>query len=443
MKNIKLAYLLLTGGLSVLWLIADNILGAPFQFFAFRSSMMNYTGIIGMGVMSAGMILAMRPAVFEGWLGGLDKGYRLHKWLGITGLVLSIIHWLFANGPKWAVGWGWLERPVRSKTPVEEANAIHAFFNSQRHLAESIGEWAFYGALVLMVLALVKWFPYRYFFKTHRILAIAYLFLVAHAVVLMKFEYWGEIVGPLMAILMTAGSVSAVLSLTRRIGLQRKVGGTIESLEHHRDNKVLKVTIRLDGRWSGHQAGQFPFVTFDAAEGPHPFTISSAWAGDGRLTFLIKGIGDYTRSLPDTLKPGDAAQVEGPYGRFEFDSGKTRQIWVAGGIGITPFIARMQSLASQPDAPEVDLFYSTSMPDEGFITRIRQIATAARVRLHVLVAGKEGRLDAEQIRKQVPNWKNGDVWFCGPAGFGQTLRRDFTASGLATADFHQELFDMR
>lgn len=442
MKNIKLAYLLLIGVLTLLWLMADGIIGAPYQFFALRTSMMNYTGIIGIGAMSVGMILSMRPARIEPLLGGLDKGYRLHKWLGITGLVFSIIHWLFANAPKWAVGWGWLERPTR-KAPVEQQNVILAFFDSQRHLAESIGEWAFYGALVLMVLALVKWFPYRYFFKTHRILAIAYLLLVAHAVVLMKFSYWGEPIGPLMVMLMAAGSVAAVRALTRRIGQQRRIDGTIEALDYHPDNHVLKVTVKLRSPWPGHRAGQFAFVTFDAAEGPHPFTISSAWHGDGRLTFLIKGLGDYTRSLPASLKVGDAARIEGPYGRFEFDSDKPQQIWVAGGIGITPFIARMQALADKPDTPAVDLFYSTSTPDARFIGKVRQIAEAARVRLHVLVAGKEGRLDAEQIRRQVPNWKSGDIWFCGPARFGQTLRRDFAARGLHAEDFHQELFDLR
>ena len=442
MKNIKLAYLVLVAGMTALWLLADNILSLPYEFFALRPSLINYSGIIGIGVMSAGMILAMRPAALEPVLGGLDKGYRLHKWLGITGLVVSVLHWLLAKGPKWMVGWGWLERPERGPH-VEQTNAVFAFLDSQRHLAESVGEWAFYGAVVLMVLALVKWFPYRYFFKTHRILAIAYLALVAHAVVLMKFDYWGEIIGPLMAVLMAAGTIAAVISLTRKVGSQRKARGTVEALEYHPENRVLKVSVKLAGAWAGHKAGQFAFVTFDPAEGPHPFTISSAWQGDGKLFFLIKGIGDYTRSLPSSLKVGDTVVVEGPYGRFEFESDKPSQIWVAGGIGITPFIARMQSLIAKPDAPAVDLFYSTSAPDKRFIDHVRQIADAARIRLHVLVADKDGRLDADRIRQQVPDWKRSDIWFCGPSGFGSALRRDFASNGLSADDFHQELFDMR
>ena len=72
--------------------------------------------------------------------------------------------------------------------PPAETVAIFQYFQSQRGLAEGIGEWAFYAAVVLIILALVKRFPYRHFFKTHRLLAIVYLFLVFHAVVLMKFQ---------------------------------------------------------------------------------------------------------------------------------------------------------------------------------------------------------------------------------------------------------------
>ncbi|TCL28124.1 hypothetical protein EV691_1227 [Azotobacter chroococcum] len=79
MKNIRIVCLALFGGLSLLWLLADNLLGAPYEFFALRRAMVNYTGILAVGAMSVGLFLAVRPAVLESFLGGLDKGYRLHK----------------------------------------------------------------------------------------------------------------------------------------------------------------------------------------------------------------------------------------------------------------------------------------------------------------------------------------------------------------------------
>ena len=445
MQNIKRTYLGLLVVLSLLWLLADDVLSVPYQFFALRSSMVNFTGILAIGVMSLGMFLAIRPASVEPFLGGLDKSYRLHKWLGITALVLSVVHWLWVKAPKWLVGWGWLEKPVRKAAAAsgEPVLPIVQLFRSLRGLAENLGEWAFYAVVVLVVLALLKRFPYRYFFKTHRLLAIVYLVLVFHAVVLMKTAYWASPIGPLMAVLMIAGSLAGCVSLLLRVGHTRRAVGVIEGLVHHRDNRVLGVDIQLKDSWAGHAAGQFAFVTFDPAEGPHPFTISSSWHNDGKLRFHIKGIGDYTERLPETLKVGDLVKVEGPYGTFNFRGDKPRQIWVAGGIGITPFIARMQARVRHADSRGIDLFYSTSAPDQGFIDKLQQLAQRANVRLHVLVSGKDGRLTAERLCQMAPEWQSANVWFCGPAGFGQTLHQDLIARGLPSEDFHQELFDMR
>ncbi len=446
MKKIRIAYAGLVLLLSLLWWMADPLLPGGYEYFALRKVAINYTGVIAIGVMSVGMMLALRPVRVEPLLDGLDKTYRLHKWLGVTGLVLSVIHWLWAQGTKWAVGWGWLVKPERVPGPPL-TDPVESFFRTQRGLAESVGEWAFYAAVVLIVLALTKRFPYRLFFKTHRLLALAYLALVFHSVLLTPFAYWAQPMGIVLALLMTGGSIAALVSLAGRVGHRRKAVGEIEELVSFPDNRVLKVGIRFRDRWAGHQAGQFAFVTFSSVEGAHPFTISSGWQGDGRLFFLIKGIGDYTARLPELLQVGDLVTVEGPYGRFDFadgsTSGKRRQIWVGGGIGITPFIARMKALAVAPDGREVDLFYSTAEPDDVFIDRLRRDAQAAGIRLHVLVTARDGRLDVARICDMVPDWAEADVWFCGPGSFGQALRAGFVAGGLPASAFHQELFEMR
>jgi predicted ferric reductase len=205
-----------------------------------------------------------------------------------------------------------------------------------------------------------------------------------------------------------------VVSLLRKVGARRRALGAITELVRHPDNRVLKVAIKLQDRWPGHDAGQFAFVTFDPDEGAHPFTISSAWQGDGRMFFLIKGIGDYTGQLPGTLQVGQPVTVEGPYGRFGFAGDKTRQIWVAGGIGITPSSPACRPWRWRPTASGGP-FYSTSAPDAVFINKVRQRAEDAGVVLHVLVSQRDGRLDARRIAAAVPDWKAADFWFCGPA----------------------------
>src|SRR5690606_10088326 len=131
----------------------------------------------------------------------------------------------------------------------------------------------------------------------------------------------------------------------------------------------------------------FAFVTFDAREGAHPYTIASANpAGTHRLTFQIKALGDYTRELAQHLAVGQPVQVEGPYGRFDHRRGEARQAWVAGGIGITPFLAWLESLQSHPDdAPHAQLHYCVR--DEArdpFVGRLRTLcAPLPNITLHV------------------------------------------------------------
>ena len=444
MKPIKTflwAFLLL---LTALWWLTDTPAMAGLgNFSGWRSVLMQYSGVLAIGVMSVAMLLAVRPVLFEPYLGGLDKMYRLHKWLGISALVVSVSHWLLSNLPKWLVGLGWMERAARGPRPPMPDDPVRQFLASGRGLAEGIGEWAFYAAAALLLLALIRRFPYKYFFKTHRLLAVAYLALVWHSVVLLKFDDWSGLLGPVMLVLMGAGSVAAVMVLSGRVASRRQTVGEVVGIRRHDALQVTELDIALQGRWAGHEAGQFAFVTLHAQEGAHPYTISSAWANDGRLTFIIKALGDYTSTLAQRLRLKDVVKVEGPYGRFNFDGEKKRQIWVGAGIGITPFIARMKTLAKSPDGRSVHLFHSTRDFAADAISLLESDAKAANIGLTVLVDARDGQLNAARIAAQVPDWRDADIWFCGPSRFGQSLKNDFVAMGLSQHQFHQELFEMR
>jgi predicted ferric reductase len=344
--------------------------------------------------------------------------------------------------PKWLVGLGLLTRPARQPA-VDSANPVLQQLHALRGAAEGVGEWAFYVLVLLLVLALWKRFPYRRFFQTHRLLPVVYLVLVFHSVVLTKDSSWSQPVGVVMALLMAAGTVASLVVLFGAVGRRRQAVAVVDRVVLHAELDTLEVTVRLKSRWRGHEAGQFAFVRFDEGEGAHPFTITSPWVDDGRLVFLIKGLGDYTKRLPALLQPGQVLRVEGPYGTFTFKGTQPRQIWVGAGIGITPFIARLQQLAPQPDGKTIDLFHPTAQVDEVAFARLRAAAAAAHVQLHLMVDAVDGRLTAARLCAAVPEWRQADVWFCGPAAFGQTLRRDLLALGLQPRDFHQELFELR
>ncbi len=439
-------------GLSLLWLAADpDVFGAT-GIFEWRRFMVQYSGVLAIGCMSVAMILALRPRWPERWLGGLDKMYRLHKWLGIGGLILAISHWLWVMGVKWAVGWGLLVKPERGpRIPPE--NPVEAFLRQLRDPAEFLGEWSFYLAVLLIAISLFKTIPYRQFLRLHRLLPLAYLVLVFHSVVLTRLSYWITPLGAVLAVMMATGSYAAIVSLRGRIGAARRVQGTIADLQLFPGVQVLRARVDMGPAWPGHQAGQFAFATSNPDEGAHPYTIASSWEANApQITFFAKALGDHTSRLEQTLKAGQPVTIEGPYGCFTFDDDQPVQIWIGGGVGVTPFIARMQHLATEGATVEgepaatkiIHLFHPTAEVDEAALQNLVDEARAANIHLHILIDSRDGRLTGDRIRQTVPEWRDASFWFCGPPGFGVALRADFAKHGVPVHKrFHQELFSMR
>ncbi len=82
MKNIKIALWGIPASLTVLWLAASLPLPDTLSPIAIRNLLVQYSGVLSLGAMSIVMLLATRAKWIEPWLNGLDKSYRLHKWLG-------------------------------------------------------------------------------------------------------------------------------------------------------------------------------------------------------------------------------------------------------------------------------------------------------------------------------------------------------------------------
>ncbi|WP_028208642.1 ferredoxin reductase family protein [Paraburkholderia nodosa] len=444
MRRIKWVLWLTLALVTLAWLASDSPIPRLATVFSLRQAWIQYTGLMAIATMSLAMVLANRPRGLEDPLGGLDRMYRLHKWLGIAGLMFSMLHWLLVKGVQWAVGWGWLARPQRGPRPAA-TSGVEQFLRDYRGLAETVGEYAFYATVVLIVLALIQQFPYRWFAKTHKWLAVLYFPLAFHSLVLLRFGYWRAPAGVVVAVLLAAGIVSAVRVLAGRVGATRKFEGRIASLIWYPELRVLETAIVMQPGWPGHASGQFAFVTSDRNEGAHPYTIASAWdPHTPGVVFITKELGDHTRGLKDRLSEGMTVTVEGPYGCFTFADQRTHQIWIGAGIGITPFIGRMKELARHPDRRHrIDLFHTTFDFSQKAIDKLVADARSADVQLHLLVDAKHGRLNGARIRTAVPDWASASVWFCGPPAFGEAVRNDLVAHGLDAADFHQELFQMR
>lgn len=397
------------------------------------------TGLLAISLMSLTMVLATRPAWLERPIGGMDRIYRLHKWSGSLTVVFAVLHWLLEMSDD-------LFKALAGSGNRIKADDLSAFAEPVRDLGEALGEWALYALLALLALTLWKQFSWRLWRPLHRAMPVLYLLLVFHALVLAPAGYWSQPIGLLMAILFAAGSMASVLSLTGRIGRGRQVGGSVVSVQNPTPD-IVEVRCRLDKAWRGHRPGQFAFVTFDNGEGHHPFTIASADQGDNSVTFAIKALGDYTRKLPRQLVAGSPVQVEGPYGRFEFTRAnrRARQIWIAGGIGITPFLAWLESLQDgHPDAICADLHYCMRDREaDPFVPRLQELVDAlpeVRLQLH---DRESGQLTAEALAPGLGGTKSAEIWFCGPIGLAKTLRNGLHQVWPGRLRFHQEAFQIR
>jgi len=449
MKKLKIIFGAVLLALSLLWFQADYAGALPATFLAIRDATIQYSGIIAYWMMSLAVILAARPRAAEAAAGGLDRVYRVHKWLGVAGLIFAVFHWLATQAPMVAGALGLLSggRPPRGARP-EFTDPVQQLFMSLRGVAEGIGEWAFYIAVALIVVALVHKISYRLFAKSHRLFPVVYLVLAFHAVVLIKFSYWATPIGILTGALTVAGVVSSLLILFRLVGKGRSARGVVAEVTHYPGAGATRIDVEVRSGWAGHKAGQFAFLTVSPAEEAHPFTIATDWdPKKGRVGFVVKELGDYTRELRERIATGTPVTIEGPYGRFLFDDDRPRQIWIGGGIGIVPFIARLKEMAAKRESevfPKVDLFHTTTERDEAALARLAADAAAAGVELHVIHTADEGRLTGDRIRALVPDWRETGVWFCGPARFADALKADFARRGFdVERRFHQELFALR
>ncbi len=404
-----------------------------------RKELINLTGIISFSYMALIMLLAVRPKWLEKSFDGLDKMYWVHKWAGIWAIGLGGVHYLLKlSGPHLLIFF--FERPVRG--PRTES-----FFGQFRGVAEQVAEWTIYLLLISLVLTLWHKFSYRVWRYTHKIMPVIFLALVFHVIILSPETYWTQPAGLVVGLGCLVGSVCAFLSLFGLIGKQSSYKGKVISIETPAKG-IIDIVCHLQGNWQ-HKAGQYVFLKQDKIEGAHPFTISSADQGNNTLHLCIKDLGDYTRHLQSTLKINDPVTIEGPYGCFDFKkSGSAHQIWIAGGIGITPFIAWLESLQNTPDKDRyaADLYYSIRNATEaGFVSRLENLCkTLPGMHLHVQYSDSMGYLTVDKLnlakndKGQYP-----DIWFCGSGSFAKALKSDLMKKEFPPEYFHQELFEMR
>lgn len=395
------------------------------------------SGYLAINFMSLTLLLATRPAWLETPLSGLDSIYQLHKWTGILAVIFALSHWLIEM-------WDDELKVILGRDRSQKEGKFSGWLVTFQDTAEDLGEPGLYILLFLVAITLLRLIPYHYWRYLHKAMPLIYLTLAAHALLLAPPSWWQQSTGWLMALLMLGGLFGSLQSLTGSIGKNRRYQGIIKSVESF-SNQVTQVVCDLGKQWPGHQAGQFALVTFNKFEGAHPFTLSNAAGVDGQLSFQIKALGDFTRKIPQQLLSGQPVVIEGPYGRFNPAKGrkKAQQIWIAGGIGITPFLAALESHSKHPERYKtaINLYYCTSAAEtDPLVARLKQLVESTPdISLHIYDSQQGQRLTADQLAitsKQV------DIWFCGPKDLAKALLSGLKKQPVSLR-FHQELFEFR
>ena len=108
---------------------------------------------------------------------------------------------------------------------------------------------------------------------------------------------------------------------------------------------------------SASRPGQFGWLTVWGSPFKitgHPFSFSSsAAATDGRVEMTIRNLGDFTSEIPK-VPVGQRVYLDGPYGAFTIGNPADMHVLIAGGVGVTPMMSMIRTLADHGDKRPVD-----------------------------------------------------------------------------------------
>ena len=414
-----------------------EILSFSAPFLPIRAALISLTGALALSWMGLCMLLALRPAWLESHIGGLDKLYRVHKYVGIGAVLLVVAHWLVYLSPRILTALGWIEIVISSQHHHGRGSG------SLMGAAREMGEVSAVIVIILSLVALLRFVPYGWFRKLHKGFPIAFLIGAFHSVALLPHGTAATPFRILVIVISLVGSVIAIQSLAGLIGRSRKHKGSVLSIAPT-DSGVLDLQVMPGSNWPGHKDGQFALLTLDRREGAHPFTIASHWEQGASLRFTIKPLGDYTRKLNGCIKSGDAVIIEGPYGCFDFGNVSDNQVWVAGGVGVAAFLARLEKLASIGGTKgKIHFFYSVSREAESsFPDGLENLCTKANVELHLRIVERCGRIKSDEIMQFIK--PTSSVWFCGPSRWAKDLQTALQqCHEFPSRQFHRELFEFR
>ncbi len=407
-------------------------------------------GLAGASAFALNLILGARLRSIQSFLGGLDNLYRVHRANGRIAFLLLLAHALLMGVSRATVSF-------RSGLALFTPSAGWTIF---------LGVIALTAMTVAIILTLYAKLGHEMFVYVQR--AFGFIFLIGALHVFLTpgtkavsrplTVYLGSLAG-LGILAWGYRSLFGDLLVRRHSYLVKEV--------RELDPSVVEITMTPRNGPLEFTPGQFLFVTFYSSEFNaqfHPFTVRSegeagiialrpgevtsqfhpfsitSTPGDRELRVVVKAVGDYTRAL-HRLNKGASARIEGPYGRFSYLNTTTNtQVWIAGGIGITPFLSMARSLDSS--GYDIDLYYAFKDADQAyFLDELSRLAEHNQtMRLLAFPENEMGFITADAVERTSGDLGHKDILICGPPAMIESLRSQLLAKGVPAERIHSEEF---
>ena len=401
----------------VLWCIAQ-----PPTFTAYTVGQL--LGVFGFTAFTYALLMSIRVPAQEFLFGDLGNSYRFHQTIGTVSLIALLFHPLF-------LAWDYVTFSLRSAAE---------FLLPIGEIAKTFGILALLILTLCLILTYYVRLPYDLWKKTHRYLSLAFVLGAIHSVWITGAVQQVPLVKWIFFIFLILGVLAVVYRIFFNRLFVRRAEYTITSVATVNDTFV-DVTLKAAGKPLTVRPGQFAYVTYVGAEvkeEEHPFSIAGS-NPDGTLRFVTKKLGDFTNTM-SKLKVGDKALIEGPFGNFSFARAGKVQCWMAGGIGITPFLAFAEAL---PMDYQATLFYAIRDEKENAVSADIERLRARKPNLKIVVwnSATQGFLTAAKALEGF-SISDVDVFLCGPPGMVTAMRDQLFALRVPHHHIHQEKFSM-
>ena len=394
-------------------------------------------GFVGMAIMALQFIISGRIKIFNRPF-GTDLIYHFHRQIGIAAFFMVFTHplLLFIIDKRYLRLLNLITAPWRARAAVTSiVLLIIVIFTAEyrEKLKISYKVWKLWHGIfstVMVGLALV-----------HIFLAGRYTDLpwkralwIGYSILFLGLLVWTRIIYPLR-----------LMRRSFRVKATKEEQGDVRTIILEPINH--KGFQFLPGQFAWLTAWNTPF-----SDTEHPFSIASSAEKKHEIEMSIKNLGPFTKKIR-SLKSGDRVYVDGPYGSFSLDriSDNERLILIPGGIGVTPIMSMLCTMADRSDKRPILLFYcNREWETVTFKDEIKGLENKLNVKTIYTIEkppenwkGESGFLNKEILMRHIPEkWfsEGTDVFLCGPTPMMNAVEGELQKIGFKDSQIHTEKY---